>query len=150
MKPTGQLKWMNGLKSGFRRLDAKQRGQYSWVAKTESGYVFTAEIDHIDKHNNRYRHTEGRFDKYVPPLSKELGNAALSISHAQELYDAAQDAHSNRLDCHVLLVKGTKFGTNSGGVKTAADSGNWIVTSLNGSVSEGFALTIERSNTGGI
>lgn len=114
------------------------------MAKSEECYVYTAEIDHIDKDNNVYNHGEGVFTKYVPPLTKDNGDAALSISHAQELFDAVTDSFSTNLKCRLLLVKGTKFGTSSGGIKAAADGDYWQVVKLSGSVSSGFGFTLER------
>jgi hypothetical protein len=106
--------------------------------------VYTAEIDHIDKENNIYNHNDGAFKKYVPPLSKELGHAALSISHAKELFDAVTESFNTSLKCRFLLVKGTKFGTTQGNIRAAADGDYWQVTELYGSVSEGFGFTVER------
>jgi len=144
IKPTKKTKWIIGLKAGFSLLNAKQRDQYSWVAKTNECYVYTAEIDHIDKENNIYNHNAGTFTKYVRSLTKEQGDATLSISHAQELFDAVTNSFNTNLKCHLLLVKGTKFGTTNGPIKAAADGDNWQVTKLGGSVSEGFNFTLER------
>jgi len=44
----------------------------------------------------------------------------------------------------LLLVKGTRFGQTSGGIKAAADGDFWQVTKLGGSVSSGFGFTLER------
>ena len=148
MGPSSGLRWQQGLKAGFARMHAKQRDQYSWVAKTDSGYVFTVEIDHVDKEHNRYDHSDGVFEKEVGPHTKEKGLSAASVSHAQEFYDAALDAHSNDLVCGMLLTKGTKSGKSAGPVKTAADADGWKVTELNGSVADGFSLRIERSSSG--
>ena len=46
-------------------LSAKQRDQYSWVAKTQDAYVFSAEIDHINPERNVYDHKAGTFRKLV-------------------------------------------------------------------------------------
>lgn len=144
IKPTKQVRWVTGLKTAFASLNAKPRGQYSWVAKSDDGYVYTAEIDHIDKDNNAYDHIKGVYTKYVSPLTKEQGHTAVSIRHAKELFEAVTDTFNTNLKCRLLLVKGTKFGTTNDGVKAAADNDFWQVTRLDGSVSEGFGFTLER------
>ena len=130
IKPSKKTKWIIGLKAGFASLNAKQRDQYSWVAKTDECYVYTAEIDHIDKKNNIYSHNAGTFVKYVRPHSREQGDAALSISHAQELFDAVTNSFNTNLKCRLLLVKGTRFGKTNGPIKAAADGNNWRVVKL--------------------
>ncbi len=144
IKPTKKVEWIAGLKVAFASLGAKQKGQYSWVAKSEESYVFTAEIDHVDKENNVYNHGEGVFTKNVPPTSKENGDATVSISHAQDLFDAVTDALANELRCRLLLVKGTKSGKDIGGIKAAADGDSWQVSKVDGTVAEGFGFTIIR------
>ena len=98
----------------------------------------------MDKENNVYSHQDGVFTKYVPPLAKENGDAPLTISHAQELLDAVTDSYNRNLRCRLLLVKGTKFGKDIGGIRAAADADHWQVTQLDGTVSTGFGFTIER------
>tara|TARA_R110001592_G_C13144162_1_gene747575 strand:+ start:534 stop:863 length:330 start_codon:yes stop_codon:yes gene_type:complete len=106
--------------------------------------VYTAEIDHIEKEDNQYNHNEGTFKKYVPALSKENGTPALSISHAQELHDALRHSYDQDLKCRLLLVKGTKWGTFEGGVRTAPDGDLWVVSRFIGTVAEGFEFVLER------
>lgn len=144
IKPTTKITWIAGLKAAFATLDAKQKGQYSWVAKSDDGYVFTAEIDHQDKENNVYKHGDGVFTKFVPALSKENGDAPLTINHATELFDAATDAFATKMKCRLLLVKGTKSGVEIGGVKAAADGDHWQITELSGDVASGFGFTLIR------
>ena len=145
IEPTKLLKWITGLKTGFASLNAKQRDQYSWVAKFSGcNYVYTAEIDHIVKVKNVYKHSAGKFIKLVPPLTKEKGDATLSISHAQELFNAVPDSFNENLKCRLLIVKGTKFGTSTGGIKVAADHGYWQVKAFSGSVSNGYGFTLKR------
>ncbi len=84
------------------------------------------------------------FYKKVPPLTKEQGVATLSISHAQELFDAVSESFCKSLKCRLLIVKGTKFGTTKGGIKAAADEGHWQVKAFNGTVANGFDFTLER------
>ncbi|OEE61308.1 hypothetical protein A1OK_21185 [Enterovibrio norvegicus FF-454] len=144
IEPTTPLKWLKGLKVGFSSVDATQRDQYSWVAKSPSYYVFTAEIDHQDKENNLYNHKKGTFKKKVPPMTKENGKGHISIRHAKELYDAARDAYVNKLLCHMMLTKGTKSGIPKGGVSAAVDGDFWMVTEFTGSIDSGFSILFER------
>lgn len=80
----------------------------------------------------------------MPPKSKEQGDATLSISHAQELFDAISESFNKGLKCRLLIVKGTKFGTTTGGIKAAADEGYWQVKAFSGSVAKGYGFTLER------
>lgn len=63
MEPSKQLNWVKGLKTAYQCLGATQRDQYSWVAKTDETYVFSAETDHIDPENNKYSHSRDVFQK---------------------------------------------------------------------------------------
>lgn len=106
--------------------------------------MFTAEIDHRDKENNKYNHRKGQFIKNVPPMTKEEGRDPLSISHAKELFEAAKDSFENQLFCRMLLTKGTKSGITKGGVTAAADGDLWQVTDFSGSVENGFYMVVQR------
>lgn len=144
-KPLG--KYIVGLKAALRKYRAIQRDQYSWIAKTEKYYIFTAEVDHIEPDRNRYNHKGGIFHKTVPALSTELGDAPLTVSHAKELFDAIKETFNKRSFCQLLLVKGTKYGKTSGGVKAVMDNDLWEVISFSGEVSNGFEFVIERIKT---
>lgn len=144
IKPSRQLSWVKGLKPAYAALGATQRDQYSWVAATPDTYVFSAEADHINPEDNVYDHRSGIFEKRVSPMSRELGNASLSISHSKELFNAVHTAYVNELKCHVLVVKGTKFGTTKGGIKAASDGHLWKVTEFSGTVEEGYSLKLIR------
>jgi len=147
LRPSNPLKkYISGLKAALKTIGAKQRDQYSWIAKTKEHYVFTAEIDHINKENNRYDHIEGIFHKKVRPLSIELGDASLTVSHGKELFDAVNDAFTNNKMCRLLLVKGTKYGTNSGGVKAIDDPDLWQFSKFEGSVETGFEFILKRTS----
>ena len=126
-------------------IGATQSDQYSWIGKTDVAYAFTAEIDHIDKENNQYKHKKGIFKKWVKPLSSGEGDAHQTIRHSQELYDAVKRAYEENIKCRLLLVKGTKYGTTKGGVKAAVDGDSWIVTEFAGSVNDGYGFTLERT-----
>jgi hypothetical protein len=145
MEPTQQLNWIKGLRNAFKTIGARQIDQYSWVAKTDDAYAFTAEIDHIDQANNQYDHKGGVFKKWVKPLSTVQGVARQTIRHSQELLDAIKNAHEEGKRCRLLLVKGTKNGKTAGGVRAAVDADSWIVTEFSGSVSDGFGFTLERT-----
>ncbi len=144
IEPTQPLTYIKGLKDALKTINANQRDQYSWMAKTEHHFVFTAEIDHIDKEGNRYDHKKGRFHKVVPQLSSENGDAPLTISHAKELFDAINDSVSSKNRCRLLLVKGTKYGTTKGGIRAAIDPDFWMVGELSGSVEDGFSFVLLR------
>lgn len=144
IEPSIPIKWVKGLKVAYSLLGATQRDQYSWVAKTDDAYVFSAEIDHIHPEDNIYNHKSGVFTKCIPPMSKSTGHDPLSVSHSKELFDAVSDSYANNLKCRMLLVKGTKFGTTQGGIKAAADGHLWNVTELKGSVENGYSFKVER------
>ncbi len=145
IKPTRQLKWIVGLKAAFNCIGAYQRGPYSWIGKTVDLFVFTAEIDHIDKQSNIYDHNAGTFEKWVPPLSVTAGDAALSVSHSKELFDAVSETQISNQKCKLLLVRGTKFGETRGSIKAAVDGNNWVVTLLEGSADKGYNFKLERA-----
>ena len=144
MEPTKQLNWVAGLKAGFTSIGATQRDPYSWVAKSEQSYVFTAEIDHINKENNSYHHKNGVFLKNTPPMSKALGHSAQSVSHSKELLEAVSESYSKKLKCQLLLVRGTKFGTTTTGIRSAVDGNYWQVTEFAGTVELGYSFKLER------
>ena len=77
-------------------------------------------------------------------MTKEEGKDPLSISHAKELFDAANNSFDNKLMCRMLLTKGTKSGTTKGGVTAAVDADLWQVTQFSGSLNNGFSLQVER------
>ncbi len=133
------------MKNAFSSIGAKQRDQYSWIAKTDEGFVFTVEIDHIDQKNNVYNHKKGTFYKNVRGLSKSQGDSSITISHSNELFNAVTDAYKNKLKCRVVLLKGTKYGKSTGGIKAAIDGDCWIVTEVNGDVDTGYDFIIERT-----
>lgn len=144
MAPSKPLSWVRGLTNAYQSLGAIQRDQYSWVAKTDLTYVFSAEIDHIYPEDNRYNHKDGTFRKRVPAMSSALGHEPLSISHSKELFEAVRDAFSQSLECYVILVKGTKFGTSKGGIRAGYDHHLWIVDELDGSVEKGYEFKLFR------
>ena len=77
-------------------------------------------------------------------MTKESGREPLSISHAKELYDAAQDAFENKLFCRMMLTKGTKSGTTKGGITAAVDGDLWQVSAFTGSLESGFSIVVQR------
>jgi len=135
---------VKGLKAAYASIGASQRGQYSWVAKLDDHYVYTAEIDHLDKKNNAYNHIAGVFKKTVPPMSPASGHQPISIRHSMDLFEAATDSYEKKLKCRVMLVKGTKYGKTKGGISAAAEEHYWQVTELSGSVDSGYEFTLER------
>ncbi|WP_261858240.1 hypothetical protein [Photobacterium sanguinicancri] len=146
MKPSKPIgKYISGLKTALRSYGATQRDQYSWVAKTDEFFVFTAESDHLDKVNNVYSHGGGSFAKKVRPLSTASGDASLTVSHAKELFDAISVTYTNNEYCKLLIVKGTKYGTDKGGVKAVMDPDLWQATSFSGSVEGGFEFQLDRT-----
>ncbi len=146
MRPTKELgDFIKGLKKALKTYSATQRDQYSWIAKTDDRFIFTVELDHKDKENNRYNHLNGIFEKKVRPLSTENGDAALTVSHGKELFEAAQETYKSKAYCKLLLVRGTKYGTDSGGVRAVMDHDLWKFTKFNGSLEAGFEFVIERS-----
>ncbi len=142
--PTKKLKWMSGQRAALKSIGAVQSDPYSWLAKTDDCYVFTAEIDHQDKARNDFRHLDGIFRKELLPVSASRGDSPPRIRHAQALFDAAEDAYSHGLKCQLLLEKGTRYGTTPGGVRAAVDGDTWIVTELSGDVASGFQFLLER------
>ena len=144
IEPTKQLMWMSGQRAALKSIGAVQSDPYSWLAKTDDCYVFTAEIDHQDKARNEFRHMDGVFRKEVLPVSASKGDSPPRIRHAQGLYDAVEDAFSHELKCQLMLEKGTRYGTTPGGVRAAVDGDNWIVKELSGAVSSGFVFVLER------
>ena len=142
--PTKQLKWMSGQRAALKSIGAVQSVPYSWLARTDDCYVFTAEIDHQDKARNEFRHLDGIFRKKVLPVSASRGDSPPRIRHARGLFNAAEDAYSNGLKCRLLLEKGTRYGTTLGGVRAAVDGDRWIVTELSGDVASGFQFTLDR------
>ena len=136
------------MDKGFTRwIQVSRRNpkdQYSWLGRTADSFVFTAEIDHIAPARNRFNHEEGTFQKHVPPLSAKNGDHPLRVRHAQELLDAINQAHSKGMKCHLLLLKGTKYGMTKGGIKSAVDPDIWIVDKVSGDVSSGFEFVLVR------
>ncbi len=144
MNPTEKLNWIKGLRAGYESIGASQKELHSWLARTADSFVFSAEIDHVDPARNQLDLAKGTFHKQVQPVSVERGDHGLRVRHAQELLDAANQAHSNELECKLMLLKGTKYGTTKGGIHAAVDTGDWIVKSITGDVSDGFAFSLER------
>ena len=87
---------------------------------------------------------DGTFCKKVLPVAASNGDSPTRVRHAQELFDAIEDAYSNGLKCQLLLEKGTKYGTTPGGVRAAVDGNSWMVTELKGTVAKGFNFVLER------
>ena len=130
----------------MKSIEAKQSDSYTWLARTADSYVFTAEIDHRDKERNKFNRLDGIFEKTVPPISKEDADSAPRIRRAHKLFDAVCDAKLTKMKCQLLLVKGTKYGEKSGGVRAAVDGHNWTVTNLTGTVETGFQFRLERTS----
>ena len=145
IEPTKPVIYVKGLRAALKSIGATQSDQYSWIGRTDDSYVFTAEIDHIDKDNNQYNHKKGIFKKWVKPLSSSAGIAHETIRHSQELYDAVKHAHKESIKCRLLLVKGTIYGTTKGGVKAAVDGDRWIVIEYSGNINEGYGFTLVRT-----
>ena len=143
--PTNKLKWIAGLGAALRSINAQQSDPYSWLAKTDDGYVFTAEIDHEDQPRNKFSRLDGTFSKSIKPVSKAGGDSPARVRHAQALFDAVEDAHSTQAKCQLLIVKGTKYGTTTGGIRAAVDGDHWIVKSVSGDVSRGFEFELVRT-----
>ena len=144
MRPTSELDWMKGLRAGYKSLGATQKDQYSWLGRTSDSFVFTAEIDHVDPSNNEFDYQGGTFHKEVLPLSVAQGDHGLRVRHAQELLDAIKQAALEDISCRLLLLRGTKYGTTTGGIHAAVDPGLWIVRDHSGSVDTGFKFSLER------
>ena len=53
IKPTKKLTYIKGLRAALKTIDAKHSDLYSWMAKTDQTFVFTPEIDHIEKDMQR-------------------------------------------------------------------------------------------------
>jgi hypothetical protein len=130
----------------LKSIEAKQSDPYTWLARTADSYVFTAEIDHQDKERNRFSRLDGIFEKSLPPVSKEDADPAPRIRHAHELFNAVRDANLTKMKCQLLIVKGTKYGNKSGGVRAAVDGHDWTVTHLTGTVETGFQFRLERTS----
>jgi len=81
----------------------------------------------------------------VLPLSVKSRDAGLRVRHAQELLDAINLAHSKGMKCKLLLLRGTKYGTTKGGIKSAVDPGDWVVDKVSGNVSSGFEFILMRA-----
>lgn len=145
MKPTKPLKWVKGMRAGYESVDANQSEQYSWFGKTIDTYVFTAEIDHIDEEDNIYSHMEGTFRKHIRPLSVEYNESPITVRHAEQLYQAIEHVFNEKIKCHLMLLKGTKYGKTKGGVKSAVDGDYWKVTDLSGTVKSGFDFVLKRT-----
>lgn len=145
MRPSKILPaYIHGLKNALKQYGATQRDQYSWISKTEEHYIFSAERDHKDKERNKYDHIKGVFIKKIRPLSKELGDAPLTVSHGKELYNAVKVTYENEDYCKLLIVNGTKYGTSSGGIRAVIDSDLWQFSTFTGTVEEGFEFILER------
>lgn len=144
IKPTKELNWIKGLRAGYKSIGATQKDQYSWLGKTADSFVFTAEIDHKDPTRNQFSLKDGTFHKQIVPLSVERGDHGLRVRHAQELHDAVNQAHATGAKCKLMLLRGTKYGTTKGAIKSAVDPGHWIVTKVSGDVSSGFEFVLER------
>ncbi len=145
MRPTKPIKYIKGMKAGYESVGAKQDEQYSWFGKTDQTYVFTAEIDHIDEEDNVYSHMDGAFKKHIRPLAVEFNESPITVRHAEQLFNAIHHAYTEKMKCHLMLLKGTKYGKEKGGVKSAMDGDYWLVTELSGSVREGFDFKLERT-----
>jgi hypothetical protein len=87
---------------------------------------------------------QGYFRKHIRPLSIELSEKPATIRHAEELFEALTHAFSRKLKCHLMLLKGTKYGKSRGGLKSAVDGDFWEVSELHGSVPDGFDFLLER------
>lgn len=139
--------YIKGLKAAYKSINASQRDQYSWIAKTQDHFVFTAEIDHTDKEGNKYNHKKGLFSKTVRPLAVKNGDAAMTVSHAKELYNAISETFTLKNKCRLMLVKGTKNGTTKGGIVAAPDLDLWIVREFTGSLTNGFSFVLEKEKS---
>jgi len=144
MKPTKKLKWVKGLRNALRTVNATQSDQYSWIAKIDDTVIFSAERDHIDKEHNQYSHSDGVFHKICRPLSVAEGDSAITVRHANELYEAVSLVFLTDKRCRLMVLKGTKYGSTSGGIVAAIDSDNWRVKQLEGNVADGFEFTLIR------
>jgi hypothetical protein len=144
MKPTIKPIHSKGLVASYKKAGATFNDQYAWFGKGDGFYVFSAETDHADPQSVKYNFERGIFTKVVIPLKKEDGISGGKIGHAKKLLEAAMDALTNNLPCKVLAMTGTKSGTKTGGVKAFVCSHTWKVTSVSGTVSDGFTFTVNR------
>ena len=145
IRPTSKLKWISGQRAALKSIGATQSDPYSWLARTDDCYVFTAEIDHHDRARNEYRHLDGIFRKEVKAVSDKNGDSRPRIRHTQQLFDAVKDAYSNGLKCQLLLEKNTRYSSKPGDIRAAVDGDRWVVTELSGDVESGFQFVLERT-----
>ena len=145
IRPTRKLKWISGQRAALKSIGATQSDPYSWLSKTDDCYVFTAEIDHKDQLRNKFNRLDGNFDKRIEPVSKAVGESQVRVRHAQQLFDAVIDAYATKMKCQLLIVKGTRYGTTTGGVRAAVDGDAWMVTEISGDVPSGFHFRLERT-----
>ena len=145
IRPTIKLKWIDGRGAALKSINAQQSDPYSWLSKTDDCYVFTAEIDHEDQPRNKFNRLDGTFDKRIKPVSKAVGESQVRVRHAQQLFDAVTDAYATKMKCQLLIAKGTRYGTTTGGVRAAIDGDAWIVTEISGDVPSGFHFRLERT-----
>ena len=144
IRPTKQLRYIKTMKAALKSIDAVQSDQYAWIAKAGDTFVLTVELDHKDTANNICDHFEGTFKKFVGPLSVSSGDEPQTVRHSQQLFDAVSEIHSESSKCKLLLSKGTKYGSSTGGVRGAVDSDLWIVKELSGDVGVGFGFVLVR------
>lgn len=145
-KPLGD--WIKGIANALETENCKRRELYSWMARVNDEFktpVFFVERDHVDKESNYFDRELGIYEKSVPALSLELGDSKASVRHAEELYQAVYDALDDNEFCRVLIMEGTRNGTErSKGVWCVFDPDWWSVVGLSGSVREGFSFRLER------
>ncbi len=123
-------------------INATLREPHSWIGRTEESIVFIAEIDHVDKINNRYSHHDGTYHRLVAPLPPTA--AAQTTRHTNELFEAVGQAFNDGIKCNLLLVRGAKNSVAKGGVRAAVDGDYWLVNQFIGSVAEGFEFNMLR------
>lgn len=123
-------------------INATLREPHSWLGRTDDSIVFIAEIDHVDKVNNRYSHHDGTYHRLVAPLAPTA--AAQTSRYTKELFEAVEQAASGALRCNLLLVRGAKNSVAKGGVRAAVDGDAWVVEKFSGSVAEGFEFDLVR------
>ena len=73
-----------------------------------------------------------------------MGDSPQTVRHSHELYEAIDCAFKSKQRCHLVLVKGTMYGTSKGGIKAAIDGNYWGVREFYGSVEDGFKFVLER------
>ena len=144
IRPTKQLRYIKGMKAALNSINAVQSDQYAWIARAGDTFVLTVELDHKDAANNIYDHFEGTFKKFVGPLSVSKGDAARTVRHSQQLFDAVTEIYAESSKCHLLLLRGTKFGRPEGGIRGAVDGDLWTVKELSGDVEGGFGFVLVR------